>query len=1015
MSIAGLPTEVVNIPFLAGRDGKAHDYAIEPPGLSSAKNVEFDELGALRLRKPYATVGSGILGGGTLSSVRKIAVVGDELLAFTPTGLYSWSETLSKWVLKGEHLAIASTEATRFGNVTDQVFADRAQLSGVVVMVWTEVLAAAVTAYLAAYDATTGVVLVAPTSFGAGNIRPRVTALATKIMVTWVDAASLVGKAFDPASPSFTTAGGTALSFSVPAWYDIVKDPAADQAVYVCPAAGGASYLIGKVTASMGGSSSAKALTADGPIALACTPAGAAIARVAVLRSTAALNVRADLITLSTLADFSMDVALGTLGVPILQITGAFRTVADGGQYRCYAFWSMATEHRSNWIDDNSAVGTEDQTFAPYLPIASRAFDHGGVVYLWTVFDRPTGVTAVGFGVADINGVRGQFQNTYYLLSDGNVLAAAATKDRAGGSSYYTGHLPGVALISGTTGYAWAGTERQVITMGGTDQSAYAARAPRDILFTFDSDDARRVVQFGRTAYISGSILLQYDGESLTEVGFMQYPWHLEFTLTAAVGAAAAGVYSYKSTLRWDNARGETERSTTAVGARVTIALNDQVNIRTYSDFATRKRGSIRAPSVEDWRTVVAAPSGAPFYLVTSRDPAATGDNGYLSLPDASSGASAYAELFGDVFTDAILITKEQSPENGDVLPRLAPPGASIMAASDTRLFLAGVPGEPYRVHYSLLRGENEIAAFHGALSFALPPATGAITALAVHEGVLYAFTASACYACGGDGFDNLGGGTNYGPPRLVSSDVGALSHDTVTSTPGGLVFFSRKGWYRVRGLDVEYIGAKVEDYNTDTWVAAQVVESQHQIRVLSTSRMLMFDYLAGQWSEWDQASGKDLAIWRTTPMLLDTAVKKEQTTFTAVDYYMEIVTGWIKPAGLQGFARLRRILVLGQYKADHAQQVKIGFDYAPTYTDDRTKEFFVAADAALVAGAPTQLRQGPSRQRLESFRVFIKVVPAASGVVIPLTYDAVTLVGLALEVGIRRNAYPRISATYKQ
>jgi hypothetical protein len=151
--------------------------------------------------------------------------------------------------------------------------------------------------------------------------------------------------------------------------------------------------------------------------------------------------------------------------------------------------------------------------------------------------------------------------------------------------------------------------------------------------------------------------------------------------------------------------------------------------------------------------------------------------------------------------------------------------------------------------------------------------------------------------------------------------------------------------------------------------------------------------------------------MWRGSPMLLDTLPKKQQSTFTAVDYYMEIVTGWIKPAGLQGFVRVRRVMALGEYKADHALDVYIGYDYASTYTDNAVMGF-----TSLTVGNPTQFRQGPSRQRIQAIRLRIVVLGGVGGgYTLPPAADCTTLVGLALEVGMRRGLYPRLAAARKQ
>lgn len=1010
MSLSGLDFQPVFLPFAAGLQTKAHAFALDPPGLTVCKNAEFDESGALRLRKPYASIGTNIYPSGTLSSVRKLAVTGNELLAFTATGLYAWSETLTAWISRGEHLAVATTETALFGNTSDQVFVDRAELSGVAVYVWTEVQAGATLCYAAARDTVTGATVIAPTSLGGATSRPRAIATDSVIFVTWVSAGiGLKAATVNPAAPAIS---GLVTINASEENYDAVRHPSADQIVVVTRPTLGTSYTVATVTTGGTVTSSTKARTADGVVALACAPSG--VDRVQVVRTDTSGGtdyVLGDLLVLSTLADVYTGQSIGDITATTLnQIACAFRSTTVGGFYRCYVFWSVAEADatndlassgvKTNYVDTNNAVGTAG-TLVYRQGLASRAFDYNGRVYVWTVFAAANNAdaTPIGFEVPVQSSCYLYRDDTDYTARDGDYFAKAAWL-RAGGYGYHTGHLAGVALVSGTTGYAWATTERGFTDLGGYFSTAgYGGRSPRDVLFTFDSDDARRVAQVGRTLYVSGGLLLQYDGEGLTEVGFEQFPWFIRCAQGGA-GSIAAGDYSYKLSLRWDNARGETERSTTAIGQRLTLAASKQATWWASRLRVTKKRGTRRAPAVEMWRTRVNPTNDSPFYLTTSRDPSATGDNGYVANdPAATLGVADQS----DDFTDAVLITKEQHPENGAVLPRFAPPPASILVASDARLFLAGVPGDASAVWYSLLRNEGEIVGFHGDLRFALPASAGPITGLALQAETLVAFTASAIYVIPGDGFDNTGNGSNYGPPRLISADLGALSHDTIAQTPAGLVFCSRKGWYRLTtGWDLEYIGAPVEGFNGDTWVAAQVVEAQHHVRLLSASRMLAWDYLVGQWSEWTETGGRDLATWRGSAMLLDSAPKKQATTFAAATYDLDVETAWIKVGGPQGFARIRRMMVLGEYDPTDLVRLRVGFDYADAYTDDKT---FALTD--LAAGGPAQFRHGPSRQRVESMRVRVTLTPTA--------LTAMTLVGLALDAAPRRGLHARLPAAQKK
>jgi hypothetical protein len=191
------------------------------------------------------------------------------------------------------------------------------------------------------------------------------------------------------------------------------------------------------------------------------------------------------------------------------------------------------------------------------------------------------------------------------------------------------------------------------------------------------------------------------------------------------------------------------------------------------------------------------------------------------------------------------------------------------------------------------------------------------------------------------------------------------------------------------------------------------VVESQHQVRLLSTTRMLVWDYLApspdglGAWAEWTQASGRGLAMWSGTPVIVDTAVRKETpASFAAVDYDFEVELR-ISFAGLLGFSLLKRFTVMGEYKAAHAQRIRVAFDQQAAFTDDVSTIL-----TGLTVGNATRVQRGPSQKRVGAVRV--RVTVRATNGTTP-AYDAVTLTGIAFELGFQRGLYPRIAATHKQ
>lgn len=1005
MGIRGLQFATLNIPLGAGLSQREDDRTRNAPALDRCVDAQFDEVGGLQLRYPFASIGNSIYGGGTISNARKLAVNGDELLCFTSDSLYSWSPQLAAWVLKGTHLAAKVTATDRFVSTGDQVECDRAELNGTVVYAWRD----NTSVYAAAIDKTSGTVLAAPTKIsGTDNAsKPRLVALSTKILLFLTNATTIniEAIAIDPASPSTAIGGARTTIVAQNGYYDVVKIVGQDVAALVVTLNPTTSYQVMRISAALAAASTSnKARTSTGPIAISSDPSGTYL-QVARVNAT----IKGDLLSATTLADVFTNQAIGT--GTVTHLTCAHRSVQNGGAYRAYVFWSDdgtsyvgGSTVKSNWVDTANTLGTEAVFRVGALELASRAFDYNGSVFVHLVFAGTT--SGAGYTAAAL-------QNTYYLYRDDHALISKALPGTAGGFSS-SGHLPGVALTSGST-YAWCGTVRRVVPLDAYD--GYADRGPCDVAVSFDSNEARRCVRLGKTLYITGGEILQYDGSQLTEVGFDYYPYNFTAGTQPGAALAALGGYTYKPTYRWTNAQGETERSTTAAYASITVGASTRDGGVSNLKCLNVTRKTSPQPAIELWRTAVNPTSSAPYYLVTSADPTVGGAvaNGYIANDDTQSEVYNTLPSFDDAFTDAVLTTKETNPETSGVLEYLAPPPATIIAASETRIFLAGIPGDPDRVWYSRLRNEGEIAAFHDALTFTVPPAGGAITGLAFLNETLLVFRQFAIYAFPGDGYANDGTGINYGPARVLSTDIGAVSAEGLAVIEQGIVLKSSKGYYLLnKGWALDYIGAPVVDYDSEAPLAIHVLTNRHHVRILTSARMLVWDYLANQWGEWTIASGLDAAIWNGAHhYLTSTAVKAEQTSYSGVDYGLDIETAWIKLDQLQGFGRIRRLLALGEYRSAHALRIRLARDYwkdgANTYFQDTAWTVTPAT-----VGAPEQVRIGPAIQQMEALKIRITPCLSAVSTSSPPTGEAVKLSGLALELGLKEGPYQMLPSGQK-
>jgi hypothetical protein len=1010
-----LEKQVVHIPLAYGLQSKVDPRALTAPSLARAVDVQFEELGGIQPRFPFANWPTmGIRGGGTITAPRRLVEYRDELLLFTDTELFAWSEGDGLWIRRGTHLALSVEEGSFYTRAEEQVASDRAELDGVVVSCWVNVLGATTAdhrVFIAARDADTGAVILPPLDMGAGTTQPRLVALSGAILFFYEDAAGdLRGHAINPSIMSVTPGGGAQIvaAATFNRMYDVCQsNQNLANALLVHRRDTTTSYSILRIPQTLAGiTTTTKARPSVDAIAIASSPTAAN--RCVVVRHDGAA-VEGDVLVETTFADSTIDAAVGPGGGVVDNIAAAFRTVQDAGVFRCYAFWSRGQttlntfDQFSNFVTSGGAVGTSDN-FVQTTGIASRAFDHNGLVYVWLAFAQASNLADTEFVFSA--------QNSYFLFRDDGLLVAKAATQRGGGHQQLSGRLPAVQALGGGR-YAWAGEERRIVPIG-DGASDYSARVPLEVSFAFDDDRARRCVRLGETLYITGGQIVQYDGEGVAEVGFHTIPFRLGL-VPGASGNLSAGAYAWRQLHRWDNARGERERSSSATTETETVAAGADMLLIALPFNLTLKFGAtshipqgVRSPVVEEfYRSEANSLPGAPLKMVTSRNPAvSTGDNRFVL--SSFSGSTS----FNDAMSDDELRAQEPFPENDRILPSFAPPPATVIEATQDRIILSGIADRPNAVHYSRLRNDGEIASFHGSLRFELPPTGGRNTAVGFLFDTMVVFQETAIFAVPGDGFSNVlgAGGSNYGPGRLIASDIGAESQDAVALTPRGLMFKSRKGWYMLADLgSPRYIGAPVAAFDAELVRSIQVVESQHHIRVLTEARMLVWDYEADQWAEWPIADLAHGTLWRGQHVIIANDQVQAQAAALGAPVQLDVETGWINTGGIQGFQRIWWIMVLGQLLSTCRVRVRLALNYIDdVYPDDK---IWVPAPGTI--GGPMQVRHGPKIQQCQALKVRITALHASLDQA-PVG-GGFNLTALSLECGVQGGLFRELPAAQRQ
>ena len=242
---------------------------------------------------------------------------------------------------------------------------------------------------------------------------------------------------------------------------------------------------------------------------------------------------------------------------------------------------------------------------------------------------------------------------------------------------------------------------------------------------------------------------------------------------------------------------------------------------------------------------------------------------------------------------------------------------------------------------YSKTISQIEPVAFFDGFAFTLEPFGGGITRLFKLDDKLIIFKESRIYYITGEGPTNTGSQNDFSEPQLITTDTGCSEVDSVVLMPQGLMFKSNKGIYLLgKDLSVSYIGGNVELYNSSTISSAVLIENTNEIRFTTTDNFcLVYDYRVQQWSTFTNHDANDGIIWNNTYHYLKSSGKVLQET---ASFYKDenapvrllIETAWIKLNDIQGFGRVWRAIVLGDYFTQHVLRVSVGFDYQGFYNE---------------------------------------------------------------------------------
>jgi hypothetical protein len=999
-----LQKTLVPVDIVAGLDTK-NDPKLTPK-LTDLKNGRYTVGSQISKRLGYSSLSQNISGTtNKLTTGDGLTSFQDELLEFSGSRLYSYSSSVERWTDKGGFQSVKIDSDDVIRNTSEAKNQDSCIASGLMLFAWEQYSVAGVLegVYASVIDSASGAVFQAATLIDATAINPRCVPLGPNPSLCYVDTSSspylLKCVQVDTNNPvEFKTASTISSVVNT-------SNPVYDVAVYSDHATSGNAIFCynqnGSTRIDVG------YITVDGTVG---TPGNGYTGTTTILSTNASDTIAICADKINTAAAEADRIYVGyattssSAGLKIKRLTGTMVVEA-----------THTVEGTATKIDGCSMLVTQAGDLQiVYTLNATNTYDHQVKGALYNITSDSMGSAAIikrSVGMAsklwEYNSKKyfvvvhdSSLQPTYFICDTDGLISGKVLPGTAG-------QLPSKTFLSSiypsSTGvYQFGGLVRTRLIS--KDNDLYSLSGVSNITVDFTSVERFESVELGGNLHVGGGFVSMYDSQEIVELNFHLYPENVTAAVNNSAGSLAAGTYLYQVIYIWTDAKGQDHRS---------------------------------APSV----AVSAAPSGGsstvtltiPTLRLTSKigvicEVYRTTDTGRLSfkIGAVANDTAADSVSFADAgsISDANLVAKESLYTNGGQIENIPPPASLVVTTYKNRLVCVSSEN-PKKLIYSKKRAALGPVEFCDIFSIVLNKARR-ITALAEFDQKLIIFEPNQIFYITGNGPTATGAQNDFSPPQSITGDVGCSNTNSLVLMPLGLMFQSNKGIYLLdRSLQTVYIGAEVEAYNDLTITSAELIRDENQIRYLtSDGRCLIYDYFYGKWSTWTNHEGNGATIWNATGdyvyLRTDGRIFQQSSTSYKDDndpVEMSLTTSWVKTNGIQGFQRIRRALVLGDFKSTHTLQLEIGHDYQNYFNEIHKfdymtdlevieygdsspygdEEYYGASSG--VSDGVYQFRAHCKKQKCQSVRFRISDIEESN------PGQAYSISSLMLEVGVRGNS----------
>jgi hypothetical protein len=894
-----LQKQSLPINFQAGMDTKTDTKQLDLGKMYQITNGVYTSPKKISKRNGYTALTKYDTSDNALSDLQSLAIYGNELVSFNDTTLYSYSENIQKWVNKGamSNLNVTSIPVMRNAYTTTKV--QSACVGSIGAFSWKDSRGGC---RLAVVDLDTNTFFQSDVQLSASAEDPKIVVNENQFYFFFRETGVIKYKKVNSANPTVLEAAVTVKSNlnSTDPIYDIKQVNNRIYLAYNSTETNELQVLYIDNSDNLSSVASANVIpseciniTNDAQDRIWITYHNGT----AVYATCLSYNLNATLLA-ATLVETIADI----VNISAIQTASTTMTLL----YTKYNATSSKTLIRKNTITLAGTAGTAAD-FLRSVGQASKLFEYADIQYTLVVHDSTLQQT---YFLVDINGV---VQARFSPGNGGTVVAQNCISDvyNVATSQWL---LPSQikSLIfqaedRSTTTFSTFGINRNII----------------NFIPTINYQDST----LGKNLYVTGGILKNYDGASVTEDNFFLFPEGLTAGANSASGGSMSnGTYQYVAIYSWFDNRGQLHRSATSIPLSVTTAAGgtSQTQEVVIPTLRLTQKSNVM---IELYRTEAA---GTIFYALTS-----------FSSPTFNS-KTVDSVTYTDGASDSSLLDNEQLYTTGGVLDNDPAPNASLIVNWKNRLILAGLE-DSEELSYSKEYVPGTPAQFSDFFKINISNQGGPITALGVLDDKLIIFKKSLLFVLSGNGPNATGEQNDYGTPDLVSSDVGCSDPSSVVIMPEGLMFKSSKGIFLLnRGLNVQYIGAEVEAYNGFQINAATLIPNKNQVRFLTNDKYcLVYDTFFQKWSVFDNHGGKDGEVLSGSYVYLredEDLVFEESSDFldNGNPISLQIDTGWLSFAGVQGFQRVYKMLGLGEFFSPHRLKIETAFNYLNLYTESK-------------------------------------------------------------------------------